>query len=305
MEVIDAQMHIWQVTQFKHWHASYTPLSGSDVWTYDSALSAMEAVGVAAAVLDGLPSVAHRLGDGTARYSNRYAEEAATKYPGVFGSMAKLDPRSPDIESLVEGVRQRPGVVGLRLTISTDDEVQALTTGDYDAMFAAAQSHKVCVSLFVSRQLDLAYDLVRRFPDLQIIIDHLGLPQPPLRELDSPPFAKLPVLLGLAEYANVAVKLIGGPAYSLEPYPYRDVWPALRQVVDAFGCQRVMWGSDLTRLRGLYTYADLLGFVLHTDWLTEAEKEWVLGKTLRTVFRWDPNAVQHRPPVGRGTASRR
>ena len=56
-----------------------------------------------------------------------------------------------------------------------------------------------------------------------------------------------PKLLDLARFANVHVKLCGLPALSKEAFPYRDAWPALRAITDAFGADRLMWASDTTR----------------------------------------------------------
>ena len=62
--------------------------------------------------------------------------------------------------------------------------------------------------------------------------------------------------LRLAAYPNVAVKATGLPSLSREPYPFRDVWGPLLRVVEAFGCERVMWGTDFTRVAELATYEE-------------------------------------------------
>ena len=106
--------------------------------------------------------------------------------------------------------------------------------------------------------------------------------------------------MALARYPNVAVKLCGAPLLSAQAYPFDDVWPYLAQLFDAFGFDRVMWGSDYTRLRladlprgerprkrGL-TYADSLDFLRRTDRLTIEEKRLVLGGTARRLLRLPP-----------------
>ena len=37
---------------------------------------------------------------------------------------------------------------------------------------------------------------------------------------------------------------------SKEPYPFADVWVPIRSVLDAFGAERVMWASDISRFAG-------------------------------------------------------
>jgi predicted TIM-barrel fold metal-dependent hydrolase len=61
-------------------------------------------------------------------------------------------------------------------------------------------------------------------------------------------FAALPELIALAKYPNVAVKASGAPGHSSEPYPYRNIHPYIRQMYDAFGPDRMFWGTDITRM---------------------------------------------------------
>lgn len=72
--------------------------------------------------------------------------------------------------------------------------------------------------------------LAAALPDLQLVVDHLGLPQPPLVPPDRPePFGRLPELLSLARRPNVAVKLTGAPTLSRQRYPFADLWPHLHR----------------------------------------------------------------------------
>ena len=60
----------------------------------------------------------------------------------------------------------------------------------------------------------------------------------------------------------------------------------LRQAVDAFGAERVMWASDFSVNQRGECWADLLYGVLGCPELSTNEKEWVLGKSLRTWLDW-------------------
>ena len=144
--------------------------------------------------------------------------------------------------------------------------------------------------------------VAERHPGLTMIIDHLGLSQSPVSPPRDEPWDKLDGLLGLAQYPNVHVKLCGVPLLSSRAYPYPDVWPYLHQVFEAFGPERVLWASDFTRMRWLPTlqvkdtpyapfkdwkyYSDCLNFLRDTNEISESDKEWVFGKTVRRVLRW-------------------
>jgi predicted TIM-barrel fold metal-dependent hydrolase len=149
-----------------------------------------------------------------------------------------------------------------------------------------AERQQVPVFVFCPRILPEIEKVARAHPGLQLIVDHFGLPQPPLMDADPEPFETLPQLLAMAELPNVAVKFSGAPTLSKEPFPFVDLWPHLRQVVDAFGPERLIWASDYQRVKD-HTYAEALAFVRDTDELTDEEKEWILGKAARRVLRWE------------------
>jgi len=140
--------------------------------------------------------------------------------------------------------------------------------------------------VFCPHALDEVYDVATRFDELQLIVDHFGLAQPPMMPADPEPFGDLPKLVRLAELANVAVKFSGAPTLSAEPFPFRDLWPYLRRVVDAFGPERLLWAGDYPRVRN-HTYREALAFVRDTPELSATEKEQLLSLTARRLLSLD------------------
>ena len=61
-------------------------------------------------------------------------------------------------------------------------------------------------------------------------------------------------MLALAALPNVAIKISGACTLSHEPYPYNDIWDPVCRVIDAFGLDRCMWGTDWTRAVNFLTY---------------------------------------------------
>jgi L-fuconolactonase len=153
-------------------------------------------------------------------------------------------------------------------------------------VLAAAQEHGIPLAIYPTGTLATVEEAARRFPELQLVVDHLGLVQRPVAAPGSDPFAQLPELLALAPYPNVAVKLSGVTTLSWQPFPFAEVWPHVHRVLEAFGPERVMWGSDTTRTEGVVTYADGVRWLTDAGELGDAELALVLGQTLRRVFRW-------------------
>src|SRR5581483_6227563 len=101
---------------------------------------------------------------------------------------------------------------------------------------AVAACEQQGLPLFVSASGDHATPatLAARQPGLQVIVDHLGIAQPPTYIPDDPPFKALPSLLELARIPNIAIKFSGIPTLSREPFPFADLWPHLHRIIDAF-----------------------------------------------------------------------
>jgi L-fuconolactonase len=237
----------------------------------------MDAAGVAAAVLVS-PSLYG--------WDPSYAFEVATRYPGRFGVVGPVDPAANAVADTIAGWRERTGGLGVRVVILSEAHEQRLRSGGFEPVFEAAERHGVPTFLFTPRLLHVVAHIASEHPGLQLVVDHLGLAQPPLMQPDPEPFGDLPALLALAQFENVAVKCSGVPTLSSEPYPFADLWPHLHQVLEAFGVERVMWGSDITRVQGMHTYEEAIGYIRDTAEISAREKAALLGQTLRRLLRW-------------------
>jgi L-fuconolactonase len=128
--------------------------------------------------------------------------------------------------------------------------------------------------------------LLRRVPGLRLAIDHLGVRQPPLLPADANWQDELPGLLALADETNVYVKVSGMHDLAREPYPFPDLVDPLRRIVDAFGVERLMWGSDWTRSASSLGYGQTVSYLLEMGDLSQAQLDRLLGGTLREYFGW-------------------
>lgn len=294
IEIVDGQVHVGRVNTSQSVHDEpgipHTPDGPMPV---KAALVAMDAVGVRAAVVDVWDGVAHKPGD------QDYGAEVARMYPERIATMRWIDHLANNVEDLVAGARARPGTLATRVVIHDWD---AFAHGAYERFFSAAEKHDLPMFAMVTDRLDLALEIPRRHPDVLFVIDHLGLPQHrgqelqqlgrrEVRAMDDPPFLKLDQLLAFAKFPNVAVKFCGAPTYSREPYPFRDLWPHLHRIIEAFRPERLIWASDVTRLRRQFNYAELLGFLRYTAELGDNDKALILGGSLRRLLRW-PKAEQ-------------
>ena len=275
--IIDSQVHAYERNSPERPWSGF--LQGPDEVTGDDMVAAMDAVGVDGALLVSPYSMYG--------YDASYALETYAKHPSRFGLIRPFDPNSNAIDDEVAQWSVTPGVVGARIM---------LTYGSYEAdhpginrILAAGARARIPVNVMCSGQLPLLRELVRRNPDTQFVVDHVGLVQPFEPPAPSEPFADLDNVVALAEHDNVAIKISGACTLSHQPFPYPDIWEPLSKVLDAFGFERCMWGTDWTRAVSLLTYEQGVEAFQITDRLSDSERSALMGGSLTKIYNWFPD----------------
>ena len=81
------------------------------------------------------------------------------------------------------------------------------------------------------------------------------------------------------------MKASGLSALSTERYPFRDVQPYIRTLVNAFGPRRTLWGMDLTWMP-CTLYEGITLFTEHLSWLQGEDRTWVMGRGICQWLGW-------------------
>ena len=213
-------------------------------------------------------------------YRNDYAIACATAAPEAFRVMARVDLRTDD-PGPVRDLLRDPVVAGVRLVFLPADAGR-LDDPAAEWFWSFAEDEDVPVMVLASGQLQALGDLARARPGLRLAVDHLGLTGQHTDAAIAPEIAEL---VELAELANVSVKATAAPCYSTESHPYPALHPFLRHLHDAFGPERLFWGSDLSRLRG--GYPDLVRlFREELDFLSPADVDAVMGGSVLAWLDW-------------------
>jgi L-fuconolactonase len=304
VEIVDAQLHPNRMGP--DW-------ADADPQTLVAAtVAAMDAVGVRAALLDewsgwtddGRSLPGFDLSNGARRTDYPVSELAVARFPDRFAYYARYDIRDPDLDDLMADVRTHPGCVALRWfpengtggvlrTVAGPVDDNSPDLPSYLRYFGLAQKHVIPVFLVVPGQADLLEPFVRRFDELWFVVDHCGIGFPPAGQAGPDRFDGLAAVAGLARYPNVALKWCHAPRLSIGGYPYTDVLEWFGRMLEAYGPERIMWASDHTQ--GLkpaapvrtFSWAESLYYLLDSGVMSEAENEWVFGKALRRIVRWD------------------
>ena len=130
--------------------------------------------------------------------------------------------------------------------------------------------------------------LAAKHPNTQMVIDHLGIPQPHLPPVPENPFADLDKVVSLAKHDNVVIKISGAGSLYHEPFPYADIWEPLSKIFNAFGLDLCLWGTDWTRAVELLTYKEGVEAFRVTDSLSDTERATLMGGSLSKIYNWSP-----------------
>jgi len=278
MLTIDAQVHAYERNHpGRPWHGV---LTGPAEVTGDQMVAAMDAVGVDGAILVSAFTMY--------RYDASYALEVGKRHPGRFAVVKPVDPADPAVADIIAEWKRTPGTVGIRmLLIRAGLNADAADPG-LNRVLATAARLSLPVNLHIAGRLDQGRELIRRNPDTQIVVDHLGLVQPHEPPKPAEPWAELPQVLALAALPNVAIKISGACTLSLEAFPYPDIWDPVCRMIDAFGIDRCLWGTDWTRAVKFLTYAQGVDAFRATDRISASDKAKLMGGTLSRIYGWSP-----------------
>jgi predicted TIM-barrel fold metal-dependent hydrolase len=116
--------------------------------------------------------------------------------------------------------------------------------------------------------------LVERYKErLDVCIDHMA--DCPIDRPD-----ELRKLVDLARYPRVYVKISHLWSLSRAAYPYRDTFDQVKRLYDAFGPERLMWGSDWPGVEAFCGYAQALALYRgEIPFFSDNDRRWILGKT--------------------------
>jgi L-fuconolactonase len=289
--IIDAQVHLWEPDRPDrpwppyHHLGSHHPEADPPVDAAEQ-IAAMDAIGVDRAVVVP-PSWAD---DG----SNASAIEWAAEHPDRFAVMGLFEFEVPGAPERLEHWLDQPGMLGIRAGSSSSTSGPWMHPDTFPWFWKIAEERRIPIMISPSPSPSALGPIAERHPDLALIIDHLGISPHWALHPDDDPVAdrnffgdRFDEVLAQARYPGVMVKFSSLPLVSKEDFPYRDLYPHLRRAFDAYGPDRIMWGSDYSVLKmNNLGYRECLNHVRGLDFLTDADRDKILGGTLMRVLNW-------------------
>jgi len=271
-------------------------------------LAAMDALGIRSALIDewwvGTNLMPHIVvADGAARRPIlATATLASFTHPDRFSYMVRIDRNDPEAPNIVRLAGDDPHARALRIVPGVAKaELDALASGGYDPIFREAANCGLPVFVWIPGNAPVLQASVEKFREVTFIIDHCGMPLNPslIQALAATGFTQPPAMGGgthgaefekvlrLADAPNVLLKWAHAQGlFGVSGYPFDGLRPFLRRAINAFGVERLMWGSDITAINTDETWAELLFWLIDNSELNQDESEQILAHTARRVLDW-------------------
>jgi L-fuconolactonase len=169
----------------------------------------------------------------------------AAREPLVAGVVGWFDLADPALDDVLAAALALPGgrrLVGARHQLQVEPDAQWLTRPDVARGLTRLAQRGLAYDLVVSpEQLPMIASVVARLPEVRFVLDHAG--KPPIASGDLEDWAR--DVRVLAAHDNVAVKLSGlVTEASWTDWHPDDLRPVVETVLDAWGADRTMLGSD-------------------------------------------------------------
>ncbi len=231
-ETIDAHHHLWHYNAAEYgWLKDMQPIQ-RDFLTKDLLAE------LATAGTDGTIAVQAR----QTLDETRWLLDLADQCDAIRGVVGWAPIAGEDFPGVMEEFENRPKLKGLRHVIQAEEDENYILRADFNAgMYAMRGSGLVYDILVYERQLLQTIDFVDEYPDQVFVLDHIAKPKIATGQLE--PWAES--LHELALRPNVWCKVSGLVTEAdWKTWTPETLKPYLDAVVDAFGAERLMAGSD-------------------------------------------------------------
>lgn len=231
MRIVDTHLHLVHMDRF-----TYPWLSGAGAlnraWPAEAYAAEAQKLGIEAAL-----HMEVDVAEADMEAETAYALEV---HPLVVGAIAACRPESPDFPAHLDRLAALKDVKGFRRILHTSPD--ALSQGQ---LFRAnlrrlADKHLPFDLCVLSKQLPVGRALVESCPDVQFVLDHCGVPDVAAKALE--PWRR--DIKALAALPNVSAKISGIVAYAGADWTTADLRPFVEHIIECFGWDRVVWGSD-------------------------------------------------------------
>jgi L-fuconolactonase len=210
----------------------------------------------------------------------------ADRHPTIEGVVGWVDLRSPGLPGELERFAPHPRLVGVRHVVHDEPDDRFMLLPEFRRGIGRLREFDLAYDLLLfPRHLPVAVALVDEFPDQPFVLDHIA--KPAIRDGLFSPWRE--DLKRLAERPNVSCKLSGMVTEARwNAWRPEDLRPYLDVVLEAFGPERLMIGSDWPVCTLSGDYRSTMGVVVdYVGSLSPGERAGILGENCARIYRID------------------
>ncbi|MFJ7668621.1 amidohydrolase family protein [Lysinibacillus sp. NPDC097195] len=198
------------------------------------------------------------------------------KYDWIAGVVGWLDFSSVNFQQNFEVLLRHPGFVGVRPMLQDLHEDDWILRPEVLKNVELLVQHDVPLDLLIKpRHIPYILELLKLFPKLRVVVNHIAKPNIAEQQLDGWKEA----IEKIAMYPNAMCKLSGLVTEAThQNWTLEEFQPFITHVVNVFGTERVMFGSDWPVCNLSGTYNDVLMILM------ENLPAKLLGKDLEMIF---------------------
>jgi L-fuconolactonase len=213
------------------------------------------------------------------KWDNSYLASVLKRYPREFHGVCRVNPEDPAAPGQLSRMTEEQGFRGVRLSPANGAAGDWIRSSLMPPLWRRCAQLKVPMTLLIPvTRLPQLHPLIEANPDLQVVIDHMAdCP------LDRP--QNLELLLALAQYPKVFVKISHMWTLSSQPFPYPDAAAQVKRLNDVFGPTRLMAGTDWPISLSKQSYAETVTlFRDHLGFLPPQDHAQILSKTVQRIW---------------------
>ncbi len=206
---------------------------------------------------------------------SHYLLSLAARYDFIAGVVGWIDMESDGATRQLEELAIHPKLVGIRPLIQDIADPDWMLQSALHPVFEQLIERRLCFDALVKPvHLQKLNTLLARYPDLKVVIDHGAKPDIANDEFE--PWAQQ--MQTIASNSQAYCKLSGLLTEAAKDAGAAELLPYMRHLLECFGPERLMWGSDWPVLNLAGDYPGWLeiatGFLAP---LAEQEKNAIFG----------------------------
>lgn len=200
----------------------------------------------------------------------------------IKGVIGWVDLRAEDVEKQLFSISNNPLLRGIRHIVQGEKEDFILRKDFQNGISKLEQFNLTYDVLIFSPQMKAATKLIRKFPNQKFILDHIGKPN--IKEKDILEWKNR--IQEMAKSPNVFCKISGMVTENnWANWKTSDFIPYLDVIFEAFGTDRVLYGSDWPVCLLAAEYKEQMRIIKdYIATFTEEEKEKILGKNAISIY---------------------